>query len=161
MSMTTDKQLRGIMLHAVLEKRRVGQALNLKEFAVLAGVSYSVAREWVHPPGFPRFQGVVCWEDFIEWRRQQTKVTPASQSTPQAGLPSPTRNQPSIFAGLPPRAAQILMDSATSVSRSTVNRESTCRSTGLRRSDGGTFSRAKKTPRPEASPLSQTKFSPL
>ncbi len=37
--MTQDKQLRGVSLEAVLEKRRLDQALNAKEFAVLAGVA--------------------------------------------------------------------------------------------------------------------------
>ena len=44
--MTKDKQLRGIKMPDVMEKRRLGQALNIKEFAVLAGVSYSIARYW-------------------------------------------------------------------------------------------------------------------
>ena len=39
-----DKQLRDIRLADVLEKRRLDQALNVKEFAVCAGVSYSTAR---------------------------------------------------------------------------------------------------------------------
>ncbi|HEY4951880.1 MAG TPA: hypothetical protein VII71_00670 [Verrucomicrobiae bacterium] len=55
--MTTDKQLRRIKLADVLEKRRLDQALNIKEFAVLAGISYSVAREWFQIKGFPRVQG--------------------------------------------------------------------------------------------------------
>jgi len=42
-SHTEDKQLRGITLEAVMEKRRLDQALNAKEFAVCAGVSYSTA----------------------------------------------------------------------------------------------------------------------
>jgi hypothetical protein len=34
-----DKQLQGIALESVLEKRRLDQALNAKEFAVCAGVA--------------------------------------------------------------------------------------------------------------------------
>lgn len=59
--MQNDKQLHGIRLADVLEKRRLDQALNAKEFAVLAGISYSMARQWFHLPGFPVFRGVVFW----------------------------------------------------------------------------------------------------
>jgi len=52
--MPQDKQLHGIRLDDVLEKRRLDQALNAKEFAVLAAVGYSTTREWFRPPGFPR-----------------------------------------------------------------------------------------------------------
>jgi len=47
------------MLEAVLEKRRLDQVLNAKEFAACAGVSYSMARGWFYLPGFPVFHGVV------------------------------------------------------------------------------------------------------
>jgi hypothetical protein len=40
---TQGKQLQGIALETVLEKRRLGQAMNAKEFAVCVGVSYSTA----------------------------------------------------------------------------------------------------------------------
>src|ERR1017187_4815512 len=63
-----DKQLQGISLESVLEKRRLDQALNAKEFAVCAGVSYSTARCWFHLPGFPAFHGVTFWQDFVQWR---------------------------------------------------------------------------------------------
>jgi hypothetical protein len=72
--MTTDKQLRGIKLADVLEMRRLDQALNVKEFAVLAGISYSVAREWFQIKGFPRVQGVVFWTDFVELRNSQNGI---------------------------------------------------------------------------------------
>src|SRR5258708_1948889 len=66
-----DKQLQGIALEAVMEKRRLDQALNAKEFAVCAGVSYSTARSWFHLPGFPVFHGVIFWQDFVQWRARQ------------------------------------------------------------------------------------------
>ncbi|MGO8929001.1 MAG: hypothetical protein ACLQU3_19210 [Limisphaerales bacterium] len=50
--MAQDKQLHAVTLNAVVEKRRLGQALNAKEFAVLAGISYSAAREWFRLPGY-------------------------------------------------------------------------------------------------------------
>ncbi len=54
-----DKDLHGISLESVLEKRRSDQALNAKEFAVCAVVSYSTARSWFHLAGFPVFQSVI------------------------------------------------------------------------------------------------------
>jgi hypothetical protein len=54
-----DKQLRGVELETVMEKRRLDQALNAKEFAVCAGVSYSMARHWFRLPGFPAFLGII------------------------------------------------------------------------------------------------------
>jgi hypothetical protein len=71
--MTQDKQLRGIKLQVVRLKRNLDQALNVKEFAVLAGISYSVAREWFHLSGFPAIQGKVFWGDFVLWRRSQNE----------------------------------------------------------------------------------------
>ncbi|HTV40016.1 MAG TPA: hypothetical protein VMF08_05550 [Candidatus Sulfotelmatobacter sp.] len=111
--MTADKQLREIKLADVLEKRRLDQALNVKEFAVLAGISYSVAREWFNTKGFPRVQGVVFWQDFVQWRNQQNGGRPVAQNLSQT-LPT---NLVSEFkrpssTGLPPRAAQILLEAA-------------------------------------------------
>jgi hypothetical protein len=101
--MPNDKQLRGIRLEDVLEKRRLDQALNAKEFAVCAGVSYSTARSWFHLSGFPAFRGVIFWQDFVQWRKGQNR-RPAE--------PLPVRNgvaaaSPSNF---PPRAARILLE---------------------------------------------------
>ena len=102
--MTQDKQLCGIRLEDVLEKRRLDQALNAKEFAVWAGVSYSTARCWFHLPGFPAFRGVIFWQDFVHWRTAQNGFQPRSQNPPP-------RNGGEIAAAsnLPPRAAQILL----------------------------------------------------
>ena len=109
--MSRDKQLRAIKIADVLEKRRLGQALNLKEFAVLAGVSYSVAREWVQIPGFPRFQGVVFWQDFVDWRNERngrkTLHGNSPHQPPSIVTPEPKRSA----SGLPPRAARILLES--------------------------------------------------
>lgn len=110
--MTKDKQLRDIKIADVLEKRRLGQALNIKEFAVLAGISYSVAREWFQMQGFPRFEGVVFWQDFVDWRNGRNGQKASFKNTPQqpdstVGL-EPKRPSAS---GLPSRAAQILLES--------------------------------------------------
>src|ERR1700678_2740181 len=100
-----DKQLQGISLAAVMEKRRLDQALNAKEFAVCAGVSYSTARSWFHLLGFPVFHGVIFWEDFVEWRTGQNGF--ASQP---ANLPHRNGVHAAAASNLPPRAARILLD---------------------------------------------------
>ena len=98
-----DKQLHGIRLDAVMEKRRLDQALNAKEFAICAGVSYSTARIWFHLPDFPAFRGVVFWQDFVHWRSEQHEHK--SPSLPQA------KSETLLgLSHLPPRAAQILHD---------------------------------------------------
>ena len=96
-----DKQLRDIRLKDVLEKRRLEQALNTKEFAVVAGISYSTAREWFRLPGFPTFRGVVFWPDFTQWRMQQNGLQRLKSERPAA---------PKIVTDncLPPRAQKIL-----------------------------------------------------
>ena len=99
--MPDDKQLRGIRLTDVLEKRRLDQALNAKEFAVLAGISYSAAREWFHLPGFPAFRGVVFWQDFAHWRTGQNNLKGQGEEISQP-------NDKKAVSNLPPRAEQIL-----------------------------------------------------
>jgi len=98
-----DKQLQGIALESVMEKRRLDQAMNAKEFAVCAGVSYSTARDWFHLPGFPAFRGVIFWQDFVQWRTNQNGLSSQSEKIPQNnGVKTPSN--------LPSRAAQILLD---------------------------------------------------
>ena len=55
-----------LKLGQVMEKRRLDQALNTKEFAVVAGLSYSAARAWFRQPGLPVFPGNVFWQDFVQ-----------------------------------------------------------------------------------------------
>ena len=98
-----DKQLQGITLEAVLNKRHLDQALNAKEFAVCAGVSYSTARSWFHLPGFPVFHGVVFWKDFVEWRSRQNGFAD--------GAPNISTGDGAHSASdLPPRASRILYE---------------------------------------------------
>jgi hypothetical protein len=99
-----DKQLHGITLEAVLEKRRLDQALNAKEFAVCAGVSYSTARGWFHLPGFPVFHGVVFWTDFVRWRAEH-------HGDNNPALSHSNNDALGASKPLPPRATQILLDS--------------------------------------------------
>lgn len=98
-----DKQLRSVSLEAVLSKRRLSQALNAKEFAVSAGISYSTARSWFHLPGFPAFHGVVFWEDFVAWRQRSCVAADGQMNSSRADKIDPA-------AQLPPRAASILHD---------------------------------------------------
>jgi hypothetical protein len=100
--MNGDKQLQGIALESVLEKRRLDQALNTKEFAVCAGVSYSVARSWFRMPGFPAFRGVVFWQDFVRWRTRKKSGRKTFRAASDGGKAAPSN--------LPARAAQILLE---------------------------------------------------
>jgi hypothetical protein len=103
--MARDKQLAGIKLKSVLEKRRLGQALNAKEFAVLTGISYSTSREWFHIQNFPAFNGVIFWEDFVLWRQQRTGIAHAPE------LREPERTKPSLKnceLNLPAKARNLL-----------------------------------------------------
>ena len=107
--MTRDKQLLNVALDQVVEKRRLDQALNTKEFAVLTGVSYSTARAWFRQPGFPSFSGVVFWQDFVQWRNAKTGLkatidTPSPK--PETERPIPTKTGVR-FTG---RLAQILAE---------------------------------------------------
>jgi hypothetical protein len=105
--MTQDKQLHQVSLDRVVEKRRLGQALNAKEFAVLAGVSYSAAREWFRLPGFPVFCGVVFWQDFTDWRRARARLEEGRvESTPAVSHPESGINA----TDLPAKAARILLE---------------------------------------------------
>ena len=96
------------MLEDVLEKRRLDQALNAKEFAVVAGISYSKAREWFQSDGFPMFGGVVFWSDFVAWRgrRMNEYFLPAIRSSEESEQ-TPFKYG---LSSLPPRAAQILLE---------------------------------------------------
>ena len=99
--MRDDKQLCSIRLKDVLEKRRLDQALNAKEFAVVAGVSYSTTREWFHLPGFPVFRGVVFWQDFVQWRTGRNNLNGHGEKNSHV-------NDEKAVSNLPPRAEQIL-----------------------------------------------------
>src|SRR5258708_1996305 len=113
--MMQDKQLRKINVRAVRLKQRMAQALNAKEFAVLAGLSYSVAREWFHLTGFPAVRGMIFWEDFVLWRRSQNKSKllqppPVVLERGQVEMPAASRNPSQSKRNWPGRAAQILSE---------------------------------------------------
>lgn len=100
-----DKQLAGVRLEGVLKKRALDQALNAKEFAVLAGISYSTARQWFLSPNFPAMRGFVFWTDFVEWRRRYVGT-----ETPTTGSPSHGASSSSEILRLPPKARKVLAE---------------------------------------------------
>ncbi len=109
--MTRDKQLNGISIRAVREKQRLDQALNAKEFAVLAGVSYSIAREWFRLSGFPAVRGMVFWQDFVLWRRRQAglqKVRESSSKRNQSAVAESNGSSSQSHHKWPARSAKIL-----------------------------------------------------
>jgi len=108
--MPQDKQLAGVKLDDVQEKRRLDQALNAKEFAVLAGVCYSTAREWFRLPGFPVVQGVVFWSDFLEWRRRRTGLDSENGNTVELDDANNGVPVTKVELMLSPRAARILSE---------------------------------------------------
>src|ERR1043165_5742730 len=75
-----DKQLGKLELNEALRRRRLDQALNIKLFAIAAGMSYSTARDLFRQPGFPAVCGVVFWSDFVEWRHARTGLTALKES---------------------------------------------------------------------------------
>ena len=97
------KQLQGIDLDAVLEKKRLDQALNVKEFAVCAGLSYSTARHWFHLPGFPALRGFIFWQDFVKWRTAHLNPSLIPTNDPGSTPTTSTLN-------LPPKASRLLLD---------------------------------------------------
>jgi hypothetical protein len=99
-----------------LEKRRLDQALNAKEFAVCAGVSYSTARSWFHLPGFPAFRGVIFWQDFVQWRTGQT-------GRPAEPLPAHTYVNRLRRAGVPREAAMRLVNHSSELIHQVYQRE--------------------------------------
>jgi hypothetical protein len=104
--MTHDKQLLNVVLDQVVEKRRLDQALNTKEFAVLAGVSYSCARAWFRQSGFPAINGVIFWQDFVQWRNARTGLQNINETVSHSRECHATK-PPMIFTG---RAAQLLAE---------------------------------------------------
>jgi hypothetical protein len=100
-----DKQLASVDSGEALAKRELGQALNIKEFAVLAGVSYSMARQWFRLPGFPLFEGVVFWKDFERWREQRAGLSGSNVG----GRAEPAESHPEpLETNWSPQAAKIL-----------------------------------------------------
>ena len=92
--MTRDKQLAHLNFDQVAEKRRLDQALNTKEFAVLAGISYSTALAWFREPGFPSFRGFVFWQDFVLWRNAKNQVHAENEPPRQPEYRRPVDERP-------------------------------------------------------------------
>lgn len=74
--------------------------LNAKEFAVLAGLSYTTARAWFRLAGFPVVQRRVFWSDFVEWVRSQLEPNKSGMnSRPER----PNGPRPGLNLDLPPQ----------------------------------------------------------
>ena len=101
-----DKQLKGVSLEAVLEKRRLDQAMNAKEFAVCAGICYSAARRLFRLAGFPVIGGMVFCQDFVKWRSGYI-----GNAARQVQLLSDAATVKPVLTTLPTRAARILFES--------------------------------------------------
>ena len=114
-----DKQLRGIRLNEVLDKRRIDMALNAKEFAVLSGISYSSARSWFRLPGFPAVKRMIFWSDFERWRWNRNLNADNSVNSAPAVVEVPPTRSPH---GLPARAQLILRDARNAISTPDVPR---------------------------------------
>jgi hypothetical protein len=93
-----------------VEKRQLGQALNAQELAVLAGISYSAAREWFRLPGFPVFRGLVFWQDFTDWRRAQAHLNTGGVESASRASAGSVREGRIGVEDLPPRAARLLLE---------------------------------------------------
>jgi len=101
-----DRQLAGLNRRSVLEKRKADLALNAKEFAVGAGMSYSAARDLFRQPGFPLVKNVVFWSDFELWRRSRIVASPHAAEPTNGTTPA----RPKPLQGLPARAQRILSE---------------------------------------------------
>jgi hypothetical protein len=97
-----------VRLDDVVEKRRLDQALNAKEFAVLVGISYSAARDWFRMPGFPVIRGVVFWQDFVQWRNAQSRVRGSVEEPERHATRSGPQGSSMGSMGLSPRAMELL-----------------------------------------------------
>jgi hypothetical protein len=115
--MADDKQLRDVRLADVLEKRRLDQALNAKEFALCARVSYSIARGWFHLPGFPVFRGVIFWQDFVKWRTNHYEFARHTEKLQQHNAEKNALSNP------PPRSARILNEARQSLLQSQTKKK--------------------------------------
>ena len=90
--MKREKQLSSVNRDALLHKKQRGLAMNIKEFALSSGVSYSKAREWFHKADFPQYDGFVFWEDFVLWRHKRFGLR--NPAAPTAAVPPADTNQP-------------------------------------------------------------------
>ena len=112
-----DKQLQSLDFPEVVRRYGLDQSLNIKEFAVLAGISYSTAQTWFRQPGFPAMTRRVFWRDFVLWRRAQTGLLElVSKNLPATPKPSaePER-EPGRKTKYSPRVVRILRDAGIDV----------------------------------------------
>ena len=108
--MAEDKQLKTITFEGVRRKCELDQALNAKEFAVVAGISYTIARELFHEPGFPAINGIVFWSDFVLWRRNRLGIKTSGDNPNSHSSNSPICDgfDDGQITSLPSKALRIL-----------------------------------------------------
>ena len=111
MNISRDKQLARLEIADVMKRRRFDQALNMKQFAIAAGICYSAACHWFRQPGFPTFCGVVFWSDFVMWRRAHTGLSVLT-APPDSKPPTESDRQSCTgwLRNLPPKARRIMDD---------------------------------------------------
>ena len=111
MQRSRDKHLLRLEVADVMKRRRLDQALNMKQLAIAAGISYSTACHWFRQPGFPTFCGVVFWNDFVEWRQACTGLT-ALKNAPAPNPPQEPARQSRAewLRSIPPKAARIVAE---------------------------------------------------
>ena len=82
--MLMDKSLSHIDAEALRARVAAGQAINLRELSAFTGFSYSIVRRWLDA-GLLMIDGRIFHDDFVEWRRRRTGLTPvpAEQSAPR------------------------------------------------------------------------------
>ena len=119
MKMHQDKQLGHIKLEDVIEKRRLDQALNAKEFAVLVGISYSSSRRYFNLPGLPAIGGLVFYSDFVQWQNAQRRLDTQNRVPPKSRDDFDANNTMRPAPNFPIRAARILCDAFASPNQST------------------------------------------
>lgn len=76
-----EKQLLTVNQEEAREKANRGEALTLKELAVVIGMSYGSVRSWTCGyPSLPLLNGKVFFDDFVLWRRRKSglELSPAA-----------------------------------------------------------------------------------
>jgi hypothetical protein len=87
-----EKRLRYVSQEQARDKVLRGQALNLKELALVTGFSYSAVRSW----SLPVLSGKIFYDDFVLWRRRQSGLEPPLASAGKTTLsPADTQEIPS------------------------------------------------------------------
>lgn len=88
-----EKRLRDVSEEHARDRALRGQALNLKELAIVTGFSYAAVRSW----NLPLLSGKIFYDDFVLWRRRQSGLEPPPLANVGKTTPSPTDTQETHF----------------------------------------------------------------